>query len=109
MAWIYLTVAGLFEISWATGLKYTEGFTRLLPSLWTITSMILSIVLLGLALKTLPVGTAYAVDRDRSRRYRRARDLSIRRAGDGVAADMHWPDPLRYRRSQAGHIDCARD
>jgi quaternary ammonium compound-resistance protein SugE len=61
MAWIYLTVAGLFEIGWAIGLKYTEGFTRLLPSLWTLTSMILSIVLLGLALKTLPVGTAYAV------------------------------------------------
>jgi quaternary ammonium compound-resistance protein SugE len=58
MAWIYLTVAGLFEIGWAIGLKYTEGFTRLLPSLWTVTSMILSIVLLGLALKTLPVGTA---------------------------------------------------
>jgi quaternary ammonium compound-resistance protein SugE len=61
MAWIYLTVAGLFEIGWAIGLKYTEGFTRLLPSVWTIVSMILSIVLLGLALKTLPVGTAYAV------------------------------------------------
>ena len=61
MAWIYLTVAGLFEIAWAIGLKYTDGFTRLLPSLWTIASMILSIVLLGLAFKTLPVGTAYAV------------------------------------------------
>jgi quaternary ammonium compound-resistance protein SugE len=61
MAWIYLTIAGLFEVGWAIGLKYTEGFTRLLPSLWTLTSMILSIVLLGLALKTLPVGTAYAV------------------------------------------------
>ena len=61
MAWIYLTIAGLFEIGWAIGLKYTEGFTRLLPSVWTTVSMILSIVLLGLALKTLPVGTAYAV------------------------------------------------
>ena len=61
MAWIYLTVAGLLEIGWAIGLKYTDGFTRLLPSLWTVTSMILSIVLLGLALRTLPVGTAYAV------------------------------------------------
>jgi quaternary ammonium compound-resistance protein SugE len=61
MAWIYLTVAGLFEIGWAIGLKYTEGFTRLLPSLWTVGSMIVSIVLLGLALKTLPVGTGYAV------------------------------------------------
>jgi quaternary ammonium compound-resistance protein SugE len=61
MAWIYLTIAGLFEVGWAIGLKYTEGFTRLLPSVWTLTSMLLSIVLLGLALKTLPVGTAYAV------------------------------------------------
>ena len=61
MAWIYLTVAGLFEIGWAIGLKYTDGFTRLLPSLWTLASTILSIVLLGLALRTLPVGTAYAV------------------------------------------------
>jgi quaternary ammonium compound-resistance protein SugE len=61
MAWMYLTVAGLFEIAWAIGLKYTDGFTRLLPSLWTVASMILSIVLLGLALRTLPVGTAYAV------------------------------------------------
>ena len=61
MAWIYLTVAGLFEIGWAIGLKYTDGFTRLLPSLWTLVSMVLSIVLLGLALRTLPVGTAYAV------------------------------------------------
>src|SRR5262245_44002145 len=61
MAWIYLTVAGLFEIGWAIGLKYTEGLTRLLPSLWNITSMILRIVLLGLALKPLPVGISYAV------------------------------------------------
>ena len=51
----------MFEIGWAIGLKYTDGFTRLLPSLWTLASMILSIVLLGLALRTLPVGTAYAV------------------------------------------------
>lgn len=61
MAWIYLTIAGLFEIGWAIGLKYTDGFTRVLPSLWTIACMIASIFLLGLALKTLPVGTAYAV------------------------------------------------
>jgi quaternary ammonium compound-resistance protein SugE len=61
MAWIYLTIAGLFEVGWAIGLKYTEGFTRLWPSLWTVFSMIVSIVLLGLALKTLPVGTGYAV------------------------------------------------
>jgi quaternary ammonium compound-resistance protein SugE len=61
MAWIYLFVAGLFEMGWAIGLKYTEGFTRLVPSLLTVAAMILSLALLALALKTLPVGTAYAV------------------------------------------------
>ncbi len=61
MAWIYLVVAGLFEIGWAIGLKYTDGFTRPLPTALTLASMVISIGLLGLALKTLPVGTAYAV------------------------------------------------
>jgi len=61
MAWIALFVAGLFEIAWAIGLKYTEGFTRPLPSVLTVGAMIASIVLLGWAMKTLPVGTAYAV------------------------------------------------
>jgi quaternary ammonium compound-resistance protein SugE len=61
MNWGILLVAGLFEIGWAIGLKYTEGFSRLWPSVWTILSMILSVGLLGVAMKTLPVGTAYAV------------------------------------------------
>jgi quaternary ammonium compound-resistance protein SugE len=61
MAWVILFFAGLSEIGWAVGLKYTEGFTRIIPSALTITSMIVSIGLLGLALKTLPLGTAYAV------------------------------------------------
>ncbi len=61
MAWIYLFFAGLFEVGWAIGLKYTDGFTRLIPSAWTIASMVISLALLGLALKTLPVGTGYAV------------------------------------------------
>jgi quaternary ammonium compound-resistance protein SugE len=61
MAWIYLLVAGLFEVGWAIGLKYTEGFSRLWPSLATIAAMILSLGFLALALKDLPVGTAYAV------------------------------------------------
>jgi quaternary ammonium compound-resistance protein SugE len=61
MAWIYLFVAGVFEIAWAIGLKYTDGFTRILPSLFTLVSMVISVVLLGLALKALPVGTGYAV------------------------------------------------
>ena len=61
MAWVYLLFAGLFEIGWAIGLKYTEGFTRLWPTVLTALSMVVSLVLLGLALKTLPVGTGYAV------------------------------------------------
>lgn len=61
MAWIYLFFAGIFEIGWAIGLKYTAGFTRLVPTLLTVASMIVSLGLLGLALKTLPVGTAYAI------------------------------------------------
>jgi quaternary ammonium compound-resistance protein SugE len=61
MAWVYLFVAGLFEMAWAIGLIYTEGFSRLVPSLLTVAAMIISLAMLGLALKTLPVGTAYAV------------------------------------------------
>ena len=61
MAWTLLLVAGLLEIGWAVGLKYTEGFTRLWPSLATIAAMAASLALLGLALRTLPLGTAYAV------------------------------------------------
>jgi quaternary ammonium compound-resistance protein SugE len=61
MAWLYLAVAGLLEVAWAIGLKYTEGFTRLWPSLLTGAAMVLSFVLLSQALRTLPVGTAYGV------------------------------------------------
>ena len=61
MAWTYLFFAGLFEIGWAIGLKYTDGFSKPMPTVLTIASMIVSLGLLGLALKTLPVGTAYAI------------------------------------------------
>ncbi|MCC8964623.1 quaternary ammonium compound efflux SMR transporter SugE [Bradyrhizobium sp. Pear76] len=61
MAWAILLVAGLLEIGWAIGLKYTEGFSRLVPSVLTLVAMAGSVLLLGLALKTLPIGTAYAV------------------------------------------------
>ena len=61
MEWVLLVVAGLLEVGWAIGLKYTQGFTRLWPSVFTLTAMVLSVVLLGLAMKSLPVGTAYAV------------------------------------------------
>ena len=61
MAWTLLFIAGLFEIGWAVGLKYTAGFTRLWPSIGTAASMAVSVALLGWAMRTLPVGTAYAV------------------------------------------------
>ncbi len=61
MAWFYLLIAGLLEVVWAIGLKYTDGFTRLGPTTWTVGAMIASISLLGWAMKSLPVGTAYAV------------------------------------------------
>jgi quaternary ammonium compound-resistance protein SugE len=61
MAWFVLVLAGLFEVAWAIGLKYTEGFTRPIPSALTIAAMVISVVLLGMAMKSLPVGTAYAV------------------------------------------------
>lgn len=61
MAWVYLLIAGLLEVAWAIGLKYTQGWTRLYPSLLTALAMLLSFMFLSLALKTLPVGTAYAV------------------------------------------------
>ena len=61
MSWIILFIAGLLEVVWAIGLKYTHGFTRLTPSVITVTAMIVSIVLLSWAMRSLPVGTAYAV------------------------------------------------
>ncbi len=61
MAWVVLVIAGLFEIGWAIGLKYTEGFTRPWPTVGTVLAMLVSVALLGLAMRTLPVGTAYAV------------------------------------------------
>lgn len=61
MAWIILVLAGLFEVVWAVGLKYTEGFTRLVPSVVTLIGMLISFWLLSMAMKTLPLGTAYAV------------------------------------------------
>ena len=61
MAWVLLLVAGLLEVGWAIGLKYTEGFTRLWPSVLTLAAMLGSVVLLGVAMKSLPVGTSYAI------------------------------------------------
>lgn len=61
MAWVLLVLAGVLEIGWAIGLKYTAGFTRLVPTVLTVASMVASLALLGLAVRTLPMGTAYAV------------------------------------------------
>lgn len=61
MNWLILFLAGLLEIAWAIGLKYSEGFTKLWPSFWTVITMVASMVLLAIAMKSLPVGTAYAV------------------------------------------------
>jgi quaternary ammonium compound-resistance protein SugE len=61
MAWLILMVAGLAEVGWAVGLKYTQGFTRPMPTALTVTAMVLSLWLLGLAVRTLPLGTAYAI------------------------------------------------
>ena len=61
MTWAILVLAGLFEMGWAIGLKYTDGFSRLWPTVWTVMAMIISLWLLGITMKTLPVGTAYSV------------------------------------------------
>jgi len=61
MAWFYLIIAGLFEIGWAIGMKYTNGFTKLVPSILTLASMLISVYLLSLATKQINIGTAYAV------------------------------------------------
>ena len=61
MAWVILVVAGLFEVGWAIGLKYTDGFPRPWPTAWTVLSMVISLWLRGIAMKSLPVGTAYSV------------------------------------------------
>jgi len=61
VAWVILVIAGLFEVGWAIGLKYTDGFSRLWPTVGTILAMIISLWLLGIAMKSLPVGTAYSI------------------------------------------------
>ena len=61
MPWLILLLAGLFEVGWAIGLKYTDGFTRLWPTVGTVLAMVISLGLLGIAMKSLPVGTSYAV------------------------------------------------
>lgn len=61
MSWVILFVAGLFECGWAVGLKYTDGFSRLWPSIWTVVALVVSVQLLAIAMRSIPIGTAYAV------------------------------------------------
>ena len=106
MEWLILFLAGLFEIGWAIGLKYTEGFSRLVPSVLTVGAMVISIVLLGVALKTLPVGTAYAVwTGNRRGRHRGARHLPVRRAGHRGAPRLDRADRRGHRRVEARDLN----
>ncbi len=86
MGWIYCIIAGLLEIAWVVGLKYSDGFTRLYPSLITIILMILSIVLLALAFRTLPIGTAYAVW------------VGIGTVGTVIIGMLYWNEPADFIR-----------
>ena len=105
MAWIVLFVAGLLEVGWAIGLKYTEGFTRLVPSVLTLVGMAGSIVLLGLALKTLPIGTAYAVWTGIGAvGTAHPRHRIVRRACYRGAPRLHRTDRGRHCRAEACHL-----
>ena len=101
MAWVILVVPGLFEIGSAIGLKYTEGFTRLWPTMWTVLATILSLWLLGIAMKSLPVGTAYSVWVGGSRWHGDSRNRAPRRPGKRGAAPQRCSHHRWHHRSQA--------
>lgn len=82
MAWLYLLAAGLFEIGWAVGLRHSDGFSRLWPSCWTLVCMLASLVLLELALRELPLGSAYAVW------------VGIGIVGSLIAGILLWQEPV---------------
>jgi hypothetical protein len=101
MAWIILILAGLFEIGWAIGLKYTDGFTRVTPTVLTAGSMVISVVLLGLALRDLPGRQRLCgVDRHRHGRHGAARHVYLRRTGNGCAPRLHRADRCGYWRAE---------
>ena len=101
-AWLILFVAGLCEIGWAVGLKYTEGFSRLWPSVATLLGMIASVVLLGWSLKVLAAGHRLrGVDGYRRRRHRHSRHIPVRRIAGNRSAGQHRADRCRHRRPQA--------
>ncbi|MGY4412479.1 multidrug transporter EmrE-like cation transporter [Bradyrhizobium sp. LB7.1] len=102
MAWSILLVAGLLEVAWAIGLKYTEGFTKPVPSVLTLAAMAGSVILLGLALKTLPIGTAYAVWTGIGAVGTAAlRHHPVRRTGRRVSLCQHRTDRRRHCRAEA--------
>lgn len=86
MNWFILMIAGVFEVAWAVGLKYTEGFTRLWPTVGAVLAMVISLGLLGLALKSLPVGTAYAVW------------VGVGAAGTAIAGSLLFGEPMSMAR-----------
>lgn len=101
MNWLILIAAGLFEIVWAIGLKYTEGFSRFWPSAITLAAMAVSVGLLGIAMKGLPVGTAYAdLGWRRRRRHRDSRHHPVRRIRQPRAPIQPRPDRLRHHRPE---------
>ena len=103
MAWVYLFFAGLFEVGWAVGLKFTAGFTRLVPSLLTLAAMIASLGLLGLALKALPLGTAYAVWTGIGTIGTVLVGIALFHESADAAADLRRADRRRDRRLEARH------
>ena len=109
MAWIILAVAGLLEIGWAIGLKYTDGFTRPGPTVATVAAMVGSMVLLGLAMRTLPVGTAYAVWTGIGTVGTVLLGMVLFGEVRGAAAPVLYShDRCRHCRSQAGHLVATR-
>ncbi|MGY4624992.1 multidrug transporter EmrE-like cation transporter [Bradyrhizobium sp. USDA 4486] len=105
MAWSILFVAGLLEITWAIGLKYTEGFSRLVPSVVTLAAMAGSVILLGLALKSLPVGTAYAVWTGIGAVGTATLGMILfRRARHRLPPRQHRADRCRHRRAEARYL-----
>jgi hypothetical protein len=106
MNWAILVVAGFFEVGWAIGLEYTVGFTRLWPSVWTVLAMVISLGLLGIAMKTLPVGTAVQrLGWGRRCRYRRTRDCAAWRVGEPASDNQCCPHSCGHRGTQVLKLD----
>src|SRR5437867_11648001 len=101
MAWIYLVIAGLFEIAWAIGLKYTEGFTRLWPSAGTVAAMIVSFLFLAESLKSIPVGTGYAVWTGIGAAGTAVMGIILFDESRSCQDPLHPDDRVRYRRAQS--------